>query len=142
MGKKILIVDDDRTIRAILEKQLILRGFWVYSAQDGAEGKMMALKERPDLIICDFLIPKIHGLDLCKMVKSAPELQHTKIIMMTGVYKGSFGKKEAMDSGADDFFQKPVDMDKLLKRVYENLNLDEDEFTREFVKDPGNGESE
>jgi len=133
MGKKILIIDDDRTLRAILEKALIMRGFWVYSAKDGAEGKRMAEEELPDLIVCDFLIPKIHGLDLCKMFKASPRFHHTKIIMMTGVYKGSFGKTEAMQCGADDFFQKPVETDKLLGRIFELLNLDEDEFTREFV---------
>ena len=48
------------------------------------------------------------------MIKAAPHLHQTKIIMMTGVYKGSFGKTEAMQCGADDFFQKPVETEKLL----------------------------
>lgn len=137
MGKKILVVDDDRTIRAMLEKSLIMKGFWVYSASDGEEGRELAKKEKPDLMICDFLIPKLHGLDLCKIVKSSPELSHTKIIMITGVYKGSFGPTEAKNSGADDFFPKPLDMQKMMNRVFELLNIDEDEFLQEFVKSGG-----
>ena len=134
MGKKILIIDDDRTIRAMLEKTLILQGFWVYSAKDGEEGSNIAKTERPDLVICDFLIPKIHGLDVCKIIKTTPELFQTKVIMMTGVYKGSFGPNEAKSCGADDFFPKPLDMAKLIERVYELLDVDPEEFKQEFVK--------
>lgn len=134
MGKKILIIDDDRTIRAMLEKSLILEGFWVYSASDGEEGKNMAKKERPDLVICDFLIPKLHGLDVCKIIKTSPELSQTKVIMMTGVYKGSFGPTEAKGCGADDFFPKPLTIPRIIKRVYELLDLDPEEFKQEYVK--------
>ena len=134
MGKKILIIDDDRTIRAILEKSLILKGFWVYSASDGEQGKEMAKKEKPDLVICDFLIPKLHGLDVCKIIKTSPELHNTKVIMMTGVYKGSFGPTEARSCGADDFFPKPLNMTKMIDRVFKLLEIDPDEFEQEFVK--------
>ncbi len=134
MGKTILIIDDDRTIRAMLEKTLILQGFWVYSAKDGEEGSNIAKKERPDLVICDFLIPKIHGLDVCKAIKTSPELHQTKVIMMTGVYKGSFGPTEAKNCGADDFFPKPLEMSKIVERVYELLEVDPEEFKQEFVK--------
>ena len=135
MGKKILIIDDDRTIRAMLEKSLILQGFWVYSAKDGEEGSNTAKKERPDLVICDFLIPKVHGLDVCKMIKTTPELHQTKVIMMTGVYKGSFGPNEARSCGADDFFPKPLDVPQIIERVYELLEVDPAEFKQEFVRD-------
>ncbi len=141
MGKKILIIDDDRTIRAMLEKSLILQGFWVYSAKDGEEGTATAKKEHPDLVICDFLIPKVHGLDVCKIIKTSPELHQTKVIMMTGVYKGSFGPTEAKSCGADDFFPKPLDVPKIIERVYELLEVDPDEFKQEFVKD-GQDESD
>jgi DNA-binding response OmpR family regulator len=141
MGKKVLIIDDDRTIRAMLEKSLILQGFWVYSAKDGEEGAATAKKECPDLVICDFLIPKVHGLDVCKMIKTSPELHQTKVIMMTGVYKGSFGPTEAKSCGADDFFPKPLDVPKIIERVYELLEVDPDEFKQEFVKD-GQDESD
>ncbi len=134
MGKKILIIDDDRSIRAMLEKSLILKGFWVYSASDGELGRDMAKQERPDLVICDFLIPKLHGLDVCKIIKTSPELHDTKVIMMTGVYKGSFGPNEAKSCGADEFFPKPLDIPRMIEKVFQLLGIDPEEFEQEYVK--------
>jgi DNA-binding response OmpR family regulator len=141
MSVKIVIVDDDKTTRALLERNLILRGFWVYSAKDGEEGFDMISKEAPDLVISDMLMPKIHGVDLCKTIKSKPELKKTKVIMMTGVYKGRFGLEEAFDSGADYFVTKPIDMENLMKKIFELLKIDEEEFRKEFVKNSSDEES-
>ncbi len=135
MSTKIVVVDDDRATLALLERSLIMRGFWVYSANDGEEGFDLINKEHPDLVISDMLMPKIHGVDLCKTIRSTPELEKTKVIMMTGVYKGRFGLEEAFDSGADYFITKPINMDNLLKKIFELLKLDEEEFRKEFVKD-------
>ena len=134
MSAKIVVVDDDRATLALLERTLIMRGFWVYSAKDGEEGFELINKEQPDLVISDMLMPKIHGVDLCKMIRSAPKLEKTKIIMMTGVYKGRFGLEEAFNSGADYFVTKPLDTDNLLKKIFELLKIDEEEFRKEFVK--------
>jgi DNA-binding response OmpR family regulator len=134
MSVKIVIVDDDRATLALLERTLIMRGFWVYSAKDGEEGFDLINKERPDLVISDMLMPKIHGVDLCKMIRSTRGLEKTKVIMMTGVYKGRFGLEEAFDSGADYFVTKPLNMDNLLKKIFELLKIDEEEFRKEFVK--------
>ena len=134
MSTKIVIVDDDRATLALLERNLIMRGFWVYSAKDGEEGFELINKEHPDLVISDMLMPKIHGVDLCKTIRATPELKKTKIIMMTGVYKGRFGLEEAFDSGADYFVTKPLNMDNLLKKIFELLKIDEEEFRKEFVK--------
>ena len=134
MSVKVVIVDDDRSTLALLERVLIMRGFWVYSAKDGEEGFNMINKEQPDLVISDMLMPKIHGVELCKTIRATPELKHTKVIMMTGVYKGRFGLEEAFDSGADYFITKPINMDNLLKKIFELLKIDEEEFRKEFVK--------
>lgn len=134
MSVKIVIVDDDRSTLALLERALIMRGFWVYSAKDGEEGFDLINKEHPDLVISDMLMPKIHGVELCKKIRAIPELKHIKFIMMTGVYKGRFGLEEAFDSGADYFITKPIDMDNLLNKIFALLKIDEDEFRKEFVK--------
>ena len=141
MSIKIVIVDDDRATRALLERSLIQRGFWVYSAKDGEEGFDLINEEQPDLVISDMLMPKIHGVDLCKTVKSTPELVNTKVIMMTGVYKGRFGLEEAFDSGADYFITKPIDVDNLTRKIFELLKIDEEEFRREFVKNSSDDET-
>jgi len=134
MSVKIVVVDDDRSTLALLERALIIRGFWVYSAKDGEEGFDLINKEHPDLVISDMLMPKIHGVELCKTIRATPDLKHTKVIMITGVYKGRFGLEEAFDSGADYFITKPINMDNLLKKIFELLKIDEEEFQKEFVK--------
>jgi len=140
MSVKIVVVDDDRSTLAILERTLIMRGFWVYSANDGEEGFDLVNKEKPDLVISDMLMPKIHGVELCKTIRANPELANTKVIMMTGVYKGRFGLEEAFDSGADYFVTKPIDMNNLIKKIFELLKLDEEEFSKEFVKNSSEDE--
>lgn len=142
MSVKIVIVDDDRATRALLERSLIQRGFWVYSAKDGEEGFELISMEQPDLVISDMLMPKIHGVDLCKTVKSTPELGNTKVIMMTGVYKGRFGLEEAFDSGADYFITKPIDVENLTKKIFELLKIDEEEFRKEFVAHSSDDETD
>ena len=141
MSVKIVVVDDDRATLALLERNLIKRGFWVYSAKDGEEGFDLITKEKPDLVVSDMLMPKIHGVDLCKTIRVTPELKKTKVIMMTGVYKGRFGLEEAFDSGADYFITKPIDIDNLVKKIFELLRIDEEEFRKEFVKASSDDES-
>jgi len=134
MGVKIVVAEDDRSTLAFLEKTLILRGFWVYGTRDGEEAFKVIGEEMPDLVISDMLMPKLHGLDLCTKVKESPELQHIKVIMITGVYPGSIGQREALSHGADSFIIKPIDPDRLVNRIFELLNIDAEEFSREFVK--------
>jgi len=60
------------------------------------------------------LLPKTHGLELCKMIKQDPDLIQTKVILMTAVYKGTAFKFEAKECGADFFIEKPIDTNELL----------------------------
>lgn len=117
MSKKIVVVDDDRITLTMLEMVFSRHGFQVFSAQDGAEGYELVQKEKPDILISDMLLPKIHGTELCKKIKETPELKQTKVILMTAVYKGPSFRFEARDCGADDFIEKPLDMKDLLSRI-------------------------
>ncbi len=117
MATKIAIVDDDRVTLAVIEKALILDGFWVYSAKDGEEGLALVKREKPDILISDILMPKIHGVDLCKKVKESQKLKHTRVILMSGVYKTITYKDLIRESGADDFIEKPVDLNTLKGKI-------------------------
>lgn len=129
MGIKIVIVDDDRTTLAIMEKTLIMKGFWVYSARDGEEGFELIKKEKPDLVISDMLMPKIHGFDLCKKIKNSDEHKNTKVILMTAVYKSNLAlKHEAKECGAEDIMNKPLDMNLMLNKIYTILDLSQDDL--------------
>lgn len=117
MARKIVIIDDDRITLAVIEKALILDGFWIYSAKDGEEGLELVKREKPDILISDMLIPKIHGIDLCKKVKESQELKHTRVILMSAVYKNITYKDLIRESGADDFMEKPVDLNTLKDKI-------------------------
>ena len=117
MATKIVVIDDDRVTLAVIEKALILAGFWIYSAKDGEEGLELVKREKPDILISDMLLPKIHGVDLCKIVKESPELKATLVILMSAVYKKMTYKDLIRESGADDFIGKPVDLDDLKDRI-------------------------
>jgi len=117
VATKIAIVDDDRVTLAVIEKALILDGFWVYSAKDGEEGLELVKREKPDILISDMLMPKIHGVDLCKKVKESHELKHTRVILMSAVYKKIAYKDLIRESGADDFIEKPVDLNTLKDKI-------------------------
>jgi DNA-binding response OmpR family regulator len=117
VATKIVLVDDDRVTLAVIEKALILDGFWVYSAQDGEEGLELVKREKPDILLSDMLMPKIHGADLCKKVKESQELKHTRVILMSAVYKKITYRDIISESGADDFIEKPVDLNDLKDRI-------------------------
>jgi len=112
--RKVLIVDDDRVTVTMLEMILSRHKYQVLSAQDGSRGFELTKKERPDAVISDMLLPKTHGLELCKMIKQDPDLIQTKVILMTAVYKGTAFKFEAKECGADFFIEKPIDTKELL----------------------------
>ena len=114
MKRKILIVDDDRVTVTMLEMILSRQKYQVISAQDGSQGFELTKEQRPDAVISDMLIPKIHGLELCKMIKQDPDLNQTKVILMTAVYKGTAFKFEARECGADFFIEKPINTNELL----------------------------
>lgn len=114
MSRKIAIIDDDRVTLTLLEKVLKQEGFQVVTAMDGAEGLDLVIAEEPDIVITDLLLPKIHGLELCKKIKSHANLERVIIIVMTAVYKGLSFKGDIEESGADYYLEKPLDIPSLL----------------------------
>ncbi len=114
MKGKILLIDDDRITLTMLEMSLSRHNYQVLKAEDGAKGFEIASSQKPDVVLCDMLIPKLHGLELCQNIKKDPQLKETKIVLMTAVYKGATFKFEAIKSGADHFIEKPINMKGLL----------------------------
>jgi CheY-like chemotaxis protein len=119
MKGKVLIIDDDKVTLTMLEMILSRHGYHTLSAQDGEEGLEIATKHKPDVVISDMLIPKMHGLELCAKIRQDPQLKATGIILMTAVYKGAAFHFEAKDCGADYFIEKPIDTNGLLRKLDE-----------------------
>jgi len=121
MRGKILLVDDDKVTLTMLKMILSRHGYQALSAKDGAEGLELVIKEKPDVVISDMLLPKTHGLDLCTKIKQDPQLKEIKVFLMTAVYKGAAFQFEAKSCGADHFIEKPIDTNELLKKLDEFL---------------------
>lgn len=82
---KVMIVEDDDSLREIYGIRLAAEGYTVVSAHDGEEALAVAVKERPDLIVSDVMMPKISGFDMLDILRSTPETANIKVIMMTAL---------------------------------------------------------
>ena len=104
---KILVVDDEEHILEILQYNLRKNGYEVFLAQDGRQAVKKAKKIIPDLIILDYMMPLVNGIDACKQIKSLPELEHTRIVFLTA--RADDGSEiECLRAGADDYITKPI----------------------------------
>jgi len=82
---KILLVEDDNNLREIFELRLQADGYQTLVAGDGEEALVIAMKDKPDLIICDVMMPKMSGFEMLETLRNAPEMANTKVIMMTAL---------------------------------------------------------
>ncbi|EGV42342.1 response regulator transcription factor [Bizionia argentinensis JUB59] len=115
----ILIIEDDLRVAELLQRGLTEHGFTATLAYDGVSGKKLALQNEYDLIITDIILPKMDGIDLCKLIRQAkPNMQ---IIMLTALGTTD-DKVEGFDAGADDYLVKPFEMRELLARIRALLN--------------------
>lgn len=119
---KVLIIDDDPILRLVLSKKMSEQGYEVIVAVDGEEGVEQAQTVKPDLIICDWSMPGMDGLEVCRRIKTDPELEQTFFILLTA-RSAIVDRVVGLDMGADDFLTKPVDPSELLARVRSALRL-------------------
>lgn len=100
-----MLVEDDNNLREIYEARLLAEGYEIVSAQDGEEALTLAVKEKPDLIIADVMMPKISGFDMLDILRSTPQTKDTKVIMMTALSQ-SQEQERAKKLGADRYLIK------------------------------------
>ncbi|MFK7885806.1 MAG: phosphate regulon transcriptional regulator PhoB [Gammaproteobacteria bacterium] len=113
---KILVVDDEAAIRTMLAFNLRRAGFEVCEAHDGATARDLIANERPDLVLMDWMLPDISGLEMTRTLKRAEEFQALPIIMLTARTLEQ-DKINGLDSGADDYITKPFSPRELISRV-------------------------
>jgi DNA-binding response OmpR family regulator len=113
--KKILIVEDDKALLEAFRSFLETENFKVISSSDGEEGFQLACQEKIDLILLDFTLPSLSGLEICKRLRTKGIM--TPIIMLTGEKKEEIDKVLGLELGADDYLLKPLGTKELLARI-------------------------
>lgn len=136
--KSILVVDDDPDVRDILRSILEPGGFAVTEAADGALALQAVRAHQPDLVILDWMMPNVTGLEVCQWLKQDTLLRHVPVIMLTG--KGEVHDKvNGINAGADDYIVKPFEPRELLARIQMVLRRTAQELeANPLTKLPGN----
>jgi DNA-binding response OmpR family regulator len=111
---KILVIEDDRTLREALRYNLVAEGYEVLVADDGGVGLISARQDGPDVIVLDLMLPSLSGLEICKAIRRDGSI--VPIIMLTA-RDSELDRVGGLESGADDYVTKPFSMRELLARV-------------------------
>ena len=113
---RILVVDDEATMRRVLEKLLRMEGYDVLLASSGEQALSELLKHGADTVLLDMRMPGMTGLDVCRQIRHHPRSLHTPVVFITAVNDRELRRK-GMEAGADDFLSKPFDEVELLARI-------------------------
>src|SRR6476659_98132 len=113
MAERILVIEDEQRITQFIERGLIYEGYRVEVTYDGRTGLAAARDNPPDLVILDWMLPGIDGLEVCKRLRSASNLP---ILMLTAKEEVE-NKIQGLYAGADDYIVKPFSFDELLARI-------------------------
>ena len=132
-NKNILVVEDDPDIKELISFNLSNQGHQVFEANNGELGIEKAREKLPDLILLDLMLPGIHGLDVCRIIKADQETKDIPIIMVTAM-----GQEEdivkGLETGADDYITKPFSIKVLLARVSAVLRRSFEEYNQDSDK--------
>jgi len=112
----VLVVEDEAALVTLLRYNLEREGFRVAEARDGEEALLMAREQKPDLVLLDWMLPLLSGLEVCRQLRRMAETRGVPIIMLTA--RGEEGDKlRGLDSGADDYVTKPFSPSELVARI-------------------------
>jgi two-component system phosphate regulon response regulator PhoB len=112
----ILVVEDEDALSTLLSYNLEKEGYKVTVATDGEEGLMLVDERLPDLIVLDWMLPKVSGIEVCRRLRTRAETRNVPIIMLTARGEES-DRIRGLDTGADDYITKPFSMTELTARI-------------------------
>ena len=115
-GERILVVEDDRSLAELLSYQLTRAGYQVEQTADGHEALARARAEKPDLVLLDWMIEGMAGIEVCRLLRGKPETAALPIIMLTARGEET-DRLRGLDTGADDYVTKPFSPKELVARV-------------------------
>lgn len=137
-GKRILVVDDDRNLRKIIQTNLEIAGYEVTTAANGEEALRLLDSMQPDLIVLDVMMPVMDGYEVARRVRRHPANTHVPIIMLTAKSEVE-DKLAGFEAGADDYITKPFGPQELLARVRTKIRRVEiDSSLSPLTRLPGN----
>lgn len=113
---KILVVDDEPDIVELIEYNLKREGYTVFTASNGQEAVATARKVNPDLIILDIMMPKMDGIEACRIMRSMPEFKNTFMVFLTARSE-EYSEIAGFNVGADDYIAKPIKPRALISRI-------------------------
>lgn len=116
----VLIVDDEPAQLALLSYNLKAAGFRIATAKDGEEAVLAVAEQGPDVVLLDWMLPRLSGLEACRQIKATPEGRDAAVIMVSARSEES-DRVRGLDTGADDYIVKPYSVAELVARVRANL---------------------
>ena len=120
MNKKVLIVDDEISVRMFVKKALA-EDYIVIEAANGEEAMKLAHRDKPDIILMDIMMPRVDGLSACHTIKESYATRKIPVVMLTGVGYDLNRKLSIEVMGADDYMTKPFSPDELKEMVAKHL---------------------
>src|ERR1700741_4487569 len=121
MGKKILLADDSITIQKVIELTFSDEDFEVVTVGNGRLAIEKVQDVRPDLVLCDIIMPEKDGYEVCDFIKKTPSLSHIPVLLLTGAFE-PFDQDRASRVGCDGFLAKPFEPQTLIAKVKDLLS--------------------
>ncbi|MBL7068738.1 MAG: response regulator [Candidatus Omnitrophica bacterium] len=116
MGKRILIVEDEKDMADVIRQLLEREGYHIDIAYDGEEGLEKIKATMPDLVLLDVMLPKLDGRDLLKIVKNDKDLMGIPILMVSARSE-QWDRELGLELGAEEYVEKPLDSARLLRKI-------------------------
>jgi two-component system phosphate regulon response regulator PhoB len=129
----VLVVEDEDALATLLDYNLMKEGFRVERAADGEEALLRVSEEPPDLVVLDWMLPKVSGVEVCRQLRAGAETRRTPVLMLTARGEET-DKVRGLDTGADDYLVKPFSMSELVARIRALLRRARPELVEERLE--------
>ena len=116
MPARLLVVEDEDALSALLDYNLQKEGFDVRLSADGEEALLLIEEDKPDLVLLDWMLPGLSGIEICRRIRARPETRDVAVIMLTARSEED-DRIRGLDTGADDYLTKPFSIPELVARV-------------------------
>jgi signal transduction histidine kinase len=134
-SSKLLVVDDNPVVLLGFSELLRSAGFEVFEARSGTEGLQQARRHRPDLVLLDVMLPDVSGVDLCRQLKTDPQLKPLFVVLLSSIHTSSKSQASGLDAGADGYIARPMENRELLARVQSLLRIQQAEAALRAAQD-------